>query len=48
MGTKFFPTQEQAEIHADLMEARGLEVQIITRDGGYAVVRLERDLREGY
>lgn len=48
MQAKIFATQEQAEIHADLMEARGLEVQIIAKDGGYAVIRSERDLREGY
>lgn len=45
MQTKLFTSLEQAEIRADAMEARGLDVEIVTHPDGYEVVRRERDLR---
>lgn len=47
MNTTIYTDLEQAEIRADALEARGLEVEIVARDGGYAVVRCERDFLAG-
>jgi len=47
MKTTIYTDLEQAEIRADELEARGLDVEIVARPGGYEVVRRERDLR-GY
>lgn len=46
MNATIYTTLEQAEVRADALEARGLEVEIVAQNGGYAVVRCERDLRD--